>query len=81
MADLIEDEDERAARLLDAQAKAVQLFAAVEQPCTERFARRRDEDDGQAGAEVQDLGNPLQENDSVSVCSPRKSVTHDAMAP
>jgi len=40
-----------------------------------------DEDDGQAGAEVQDLGNPLKENDSVSVCSPRKSVTHDAMAP
>lgn len=40
-----------------------------------------DEDDGQAGAEVQDLGNPLKKNESVSVCSPRKSVTHDAMAP
>lgn len=39
-----------------------------------------DEDDGQAGAEVQDLGNPLEKNDSVSVCSPRESVTHDAIA-
>ena len=38
------------------------------------------EDDGQAGAEVQDLGNPLEKNDSVSVCSPRESVTHDAIA-
>ena len=39
-----------------------------------------DEDDGQAGAEVQDLGNPLEEKDSVSVCSPSESVTHDAIA-
>ncbi len=31
MAELIEDEDERATRLLDAQAKAVELFAAVEE--------------------------------------------------
>lgn len=27
-----------------------------------------DEDDGQAGAEVQDLGNPLEEKGSVSIC-------------
>jgi hypothetical protein len=40
-----------------------------------------DEDDGQAGAEVQDLGNPLEEDDSVSICLPSKSVTHDAIAP
>jgi hypothetical protein len=40
-----------------------------------------DEDDGQAGAEVQDLGNPLEEDDSVSICLPGKSVTHDAIAP
>ena len=39
-----------------------------------------DEDDGQAGAEVQDLGNPLGETYSVSVCSPSGSVTHDAVA-
>ena len=39
-----------------------------------------DEDDGQAGAEVQDLGNPLEETYSVSFCSPSGSVTHDAVA-
>lgn len=40
-----------------------------------------DEDDGQAGAEVQDLGNPLQKKGSVSICWPSESVTHDAIAP
>lgn len=40
-----------------------------------------DEDDGQAGAEVQDLRNPLEEDESVSICLASKSVTHDAIAP
>jgi hypothetical protein len=30
-----------------------------------------DEDDGQAGAEVQDLRNPLEEDESVSICLAR----------
>jgi hypothetical protein len=40
-----------------------------------------DKDDGEAGAEVQNLRDPLKNHNAVSVCSPSKSVTHDAMAP
>jgi hypothetical protein len=40
-----------------------------------------DKDDGQAGAEVENLGDPLEKNSPVSRCRASKSVTHDAVAP
>jgi hypothetical protein len=40
-----------------------------------------DKDDGQAGAEVENLGDPLEKNSLVSRCSASKSVAHDAIAP
>jgi hypothetical protein len=40
-----------------------------------------DKDDGQAGAEVENLGDPLEKNSLVSRCPTSRSVTHDAIAP
>jgi hypothetical protein len=40
-----------------------------------------DKDDGQAGAEVQNLRDPLERESLVSKCLPGGSVTHGAVAP